>query len=139
MLFLNRPFIPSLRRRVVAPINNTDHMLTMRSLHSAFFSSISSSCFRLTYPHQRNLSSPALFSSLRTNYSKRPFLLQPLSCPFPFHFGATCVRSVCYGREYQPSTIKRKRKFGFLARKRTKSGRKVLIRRFNKGRKYLSH
>ncbi|SHH23057.1 50S ribosomal protein L34 [Thermosipho atlanticus] len=37
-------------------------------------------------------------------------------------------------RTYQPSRIKRKRTHGFLARKRTASGRKVLKNRRRKGR-----
>lgn len=43
------------------------------------------------------------------------------------------------GMEYQPSQRKRKRKHGFLARKRSQDGRKILLRRLAKGRKYLSH
>ncbi|KAF9047261.1 ribosomal protein L34, partial [Panaeolus papilionaceus] len=43
------------------------------------------------------------------------------------------------GTEYQPSQRKRKRKHGFLARKRSVGGRKILSRRMAKGRKYLSH
>ncbi|PJF19745.1 hypothetical protein PSACC_00398 [Paramicrosporidium saccamoebae] len=47
------------------------------------------------------------------------------------------LRWTTYGQEYQPSSLRRRRKFGYLARLRTRGGRKVLHRRIMKGRKYL--
>lgn len=43
------------------------------------------------------------------------------------------------GNSYQPNTLKRKRKFGFLSRMSTSAGRKIIKRRRAKGRWYLAH
>lgn len=40
----------------------------------------------------------------------------------------------CIKRQYQPSNIIRKRRHGFLVRLRTRGGRNVLYRRYQKGR-----
>jgi len=41
-------------------------------------------------------------------------------------------------RTYQPKNLKRIRKFGFMARKKTIGGKKVLKNRAQKGRKSLT-
>lgn len=53
--------------------------------------------------------------------------------------GSVQMRFKSRGNTYQPSTLKRKRTFGFLARLRSKNGRKILTRRKAKGRWYLTH
>lgn len=48
-------------------------------------------------------------------------------------------RFATYGSEYHPSQRKRKRKHGFLARLKSRTGRKILIRRRLIGRARISH
>lgn len=43
------------------------------------------------------------------------------------------------GNTYQPNTLKRKRRLGFLARSKSRTGRNILKRRFEKGRWFLTH
>ena len=63
--------------------------------------------------------------------------LPPVYGYTPLLLAARCY--VTYGREYQPSNVRRKRKHGFFARLHIRSGRKILARRRRKGKKYLSH
>ena len=73
----------------------------------------------------------------------RPTLLRPLPLIPPSTPTLSPVviqaRHRARGTSYQPSQRKRKRKHGFLARKRSVGGRKILERRREKGRRHLSH
>ncbi|CAD6891166.1 unnamed protein product [Tilletia controversa] len=102
--------------------------------------SASSSSFSRTFvaPLSFSSSSSFLHSSITRPRPAGPttILPQPLRAPAGLQ---QQTRSVTYGSEYQPSQRKRKRKHGFLARLKSKTGRKILTRRRAKGKRFLSH
>ncbi|KAJ4498418.1 ribosomal protein L34-domain-containing protein [Lentinula lateritia] len=83
-----------------------------------------------------SLLSPLSRTNFPTSYT---YLRSPLAAVTPSTTSLLQVRYRSFGAEYQPSQRKRKRRHGFLARKRSKGGRRILSRRLSKGRKYLSH
>ncbi|QLL32019.1 hypothetical protein HG536_0C01870 [Torulaspora globosa] len=95
------------------------------------FTSLSSfSPLRSLAPNTRNVSILGLPESQPA--------LQSTSLLLPF--GQTLQRRwKSRGNTFQPSTLKRKRRIGFLARARSKSGSKILQRRKAKGRWFLTH
>lgn len=79
-------------------------------------------------------------SSAVTPSAALPALQTPLALPLGFPQDVLEQRRwKARGNTYQPSTLKRKRVNGFLARLKTRGGRKVLARRKTKGRWFLSH
>ncbi|GAA5828484.1 hypothetical protein JCM11251_000814 [Rhodosporidiobolus azoricus] len=131
--------LPSLRT-VVAPTPSSSFIASAQPLPTA---SASRALSTSTLYRPTALTSFSLHSSLRPTLSPSPSSSSsPTSTLLPSlsaqqFFGQ--IRTAVYGAEYQPSQVKRKRTHGFLARKRSKNGRKVLMRRWSKGRKYLSH
>ncbi len=55
-----------------------------------------------------------------------------------FTFLSVSVKILAMSTTYKPSKVKRAKKHGFLSRKKTSSGKKVLLRRMRKGRKALT-
>lgn len=82
---------------------------------------------------------PNILPTIPRPHLRTPLFLPRTTIPLPCLGSMIQTRNAQRGAEYQPSQRKRKRKHGFLARKRSLGGRKILIRRLAKGRKYLSH
>lgn len=83
---------------------------------------------------QPTFASSTVFGSQMLRMPQTPAQIQA-----PLIFSLIHKRFKSRGNTYQPSTLKRKRTFGFLARLKSKTGRKILTRRRAKGRWYLTH
>ncbi|SCV00278.1 LAME_0G08680g1_1 [Lachancea meyersii CBS 8951] len=104
----------------------------------------------LGFSSRRNLTTLTSFSPLKTGLIcpsvlqvKNTTGVETAGSAFPGYlsmlFGLTQRRWKSRGNTYQPSTLKRKRRVGFLARAKSKQGYKILKKRREKGRWYLTH
>ncbi|KAJ1034975.1 hypothetical protein NDA18_000580 [Ustilago nuda] len=79
------------------------------------------------------------FTSLLFGGTSTSSVLSPLASNANVGTVGEQVRRVTYGSEYQPSQRIRKRRHGFLARIKTKNGKKTITRRRFRGKAKLSH
>ncbi|KAJ7045356.1 ribosomal protein L34-domain-containing protein [Mycena alexandri] len=68
-----------------------------------------------------------------------PLFVPAVCTPSPVLASLQQLRYAKMGHEFQPSQRVRKRRHGFLARKKSLGGRKIIARRRAKGRKYLTY
>jgi large subunit ribosomal protein L34 len=138
---------PLLRKQVVTIMPRFSlHVLKLLRQPAVSQTRIPTLNFIGAIPRQTALQSPTKFVSPFTTLlpSPHPMLLRPIpplcASPTPtFSPVMVHARHRSRGTEYQPSQRKRKRKHGFLARKRHVGGRKILERRRTKGRAHLTH
>ncbi|GAA5869883.1 hypothetical protein JCM16303_001829 [Sporobolomyces ruberrimus] len=130
---LPRSLVPNTRSLLRLSTSSIEPRRTLPSLTQSF-----STLFRQTPSPTRSLLSSSRPSLSLSNPSSSSSPILALLSQRTAQ-GDQQKRFAVYGAEYQPSQVRRKRKHGFLVRKRSKNGRKTLMRRWAKGRKFLSH
>jgi len=125
---------PAAVAAAAAAVAGPSTFLRSRSLASLASSSLPSALF---------FSRPTLLSPLASRPTSSPLTSLLLAAgahhPQRAPFSTSLARPNARGAEYQPSQRKRKRRHGFLQRLKWVSGRKILGRRRNKGKRFLSH
>lgn len=114
-------------------------------------------CWKLTYTYIFRINNMSLISlygrSILSQGINKTLSSRPLFSSVGVSTANTIISSIANGslssieqrrwktrgNTYQPSTLKRKRKFGFLARMKDKFKSKMIKSRKEKGRWYLSH
>ncbi|CCD27026.1 mitochondrial 54S ribosomal protein bL34m NDAI_0J01340 [Naumovozyma dairenensis CBS 421] len=116
--------------------NQSFNNIGLRSFSSFSSTTTSTISSLINQSYMTNTFSSGLTTTpLASSSSSSSSLILPSTSPFMINQKRWKSR----GNTYQPSTLKRKRKYGFLSRMRDRQASKILKRRKLKGRWFLSH